>query len=113
MSTKKMYVGGTENQFVFSSDKNFVERYSTPSFVYYKDSEASNIKDFPEEWRLKKIEKYILQDNLTPEFKNNLAHCFLCVKWMLINNAYKYCDNCQYNPNKVQKELNKENNNEK
>lgn len=52
MSTKKMYVGGTENQFVFSSDKNFVERYSIPSFVYYKDSEASNIKDFPEEWRL-------------------------------------------------------------
>lgn len=94
------YINGDKNQFCFSKDKIFIGRYTLPNFIYYKNSEFSDIKNYPSDKRLKLIEEVLSNENIDLELKNKIIHCVLCAKWYPINNSYRYCYDCEYNPDR-------------
>ena len=97
---KEYYIGGNQGQFAFSKNKDFIVKHTTPSFIYYKDIELSKQDDYwTSEKRLETVERIMLdklKPNLTPEYKNKLVHCVLCIKWIPMNNASRYCATCPY-----------------
>lgn len=98
-----MYIGGNEQQFIISENEDFVVRYTSPSFVYYKQEPKAANAFYTDEKRIEKIASVICNDNYCLERKNDFIHCILCVKWYPLDNAMKYCYDCPYNMQRKEK----------
>lgn len=78
---KEIYINGDKSQFVMSEDKEFIIRYTSPSFIYYEEQKEAADSFYTHERRLNHLFQIMMNENYSPEEKNDMAHCIMCVKW--------------------------------